>query len=255
MKRPRLARALTRLTRRAGFEVVRYPGGKSHWRRIAALLAARGVDVVLDVGANTGQYARALRRAGYGRRIVSFEPSESAHRELEHAASGDPRWQVAPAMALGERCGEATLHVNASSDMSSLLPMREEMARHLDSDRVIDTRRVPVQRLDAIWEQFIAAGETVFLKCDTQGTEMAVLEGAGTRLDAVAGLQLELSLAPIYEQEPPWLEALARVQAMGFEPHLVIPGYFSRSMQRMLQFDAVLMRPPPRAAPAPPASA
>lgn len=249
MRLSRAARLVSRLTRRAGFEVVRYPGGKTHWRRVATLLEEREINLVLDVGANTGQYARTLRAAGYRHRIVSFEPLVEAHRELERAARDDPLWQVAGPTALGGIGGEATLNVNSSSDMSSLLPMRVSIARHLDSDRVIETRRVPVQRLEALWEKLVSEGERVFLKCDTQGSELAVLEGTGARIGEVTGLQLELSLVPIYQGEPSYLETLERVHALGFEPYLVIPGYFSRSMGRMLQFDAVLMRPAGAAAP------
>ena len=91
-------------------------------RHVAWLLRELEVNVVLDVGANLGQYAQSLRANGYTGRIVSFEPVPHIAEELEKSAAEDPDWQVLR-YALGERDETAEIHVAVGQGrLSSLLP-------------------------------------------------------------------------------------------------------------------------------------
>ena len=64
--------------------------------------------VVIDVGANTGQYAHQLRSSGYGGKIVSFEPVKDAFEFLSENAKHDPNWITIQA-ALGSQVGRHQL--------------------------------------------------------------------------------------------------------------------------------------------------
>ncbi|MGI9301406.1 MAG: FkbM family methyltransferase, partial [Gammaproteobacteria bacterium] len=189
----------------------------------------------------TGQYATALRHAGFDGRIVSFEPLTQAHARLIRVADGDPLWTIAPRMAIGAAHGETTIHVSAESDMSSILPLREDTERKLASSRYIGRETIPMRTLDELWDDY-ADSAGVFVKIDTQGYEDKVLDGLGERIDAVRGAQLELALTPLYEGETLYRDMLDRLARHELTPHLIIPGYYSRHHQRMLQFDAVFFR-------------
>src|SRR5688572_4694911 len=135
------------------------------------LMAGRGVDLVLDVGANIGQFAIRTRRAGYEGRIVSFEPLESAFAELGEAAGSDPDWEIRR-HALGSSEGEAEINVSRNSYSSSMLGINE---RHLASDpdsEYVATERIEVRRLDSIWDEVSAGARQPFLKLDVQGFEL-----------------------------------------------------------------------------------
>ena len=75
---------------RLGVDVV----GTTHWNHSALrrlkLIRDHGIDLVFDVGANAGQYAKELRDLGYAGRIVSFEPLSAAFEKLRAAAGRDP---------------------------------------------------------------------------------------------------------------------------------------------------------------------
>ncbi len=84
---------IKRIVRRLGYDIERRD--LSHPARRAAAMQTRGVDLVLDIGANLGQYVDRLRDFGYDGRIVSFEPLPDAFRVLEDAHRHDVAGAVA----------------------------------------------------------------------------------------------------------------------------------------------------------------
>lgn len=217
------------------------PPSKSS-RNLATLLAHHRIDLVLDVGANIGQYAERLRRAGYEGRIVSFEPQVDVHAVLTRAAAEDPAWSIAPPMAIGDCAEPLTLNVSAQSDMSSAYPMTDEMARLLSSAAYTGRVTVPQARLDAIFDEFAAPGDRVLLKSDTQGYDGVVLDGAAAVLDRILAIQLELAIVPVYVGEPTYLDMIDRLSGLGYAPALFIPGYFNRRTARLIAMDGVFVR-------------
>lgn len=235
-----MARPFRKLLRRFGLDYIKSP--IDHWRRIAGMLDHFAITVLLDVGANTGQYVGYLRAAGWPGRVVSFEPVAGVHAELAANAAADPAWQVAPAMALGSADGEAEITVSNESDMSSLLPLRDEILAVSPSAGASGTERVKVRTLDGIFDEYVGADDRAFLKIDTQGFERAVLDGARASLPRISGLQVELSLIALYEGEALWRELVDRLEGEGFDLRFVLPGYYDRHLHRMLQIDGVFFR-------------
>lgn len=220
------------------------PPGSAETEHLIELLRAQRVDHVLDVGANLGQYARSLRQAGYLGKITSFEPVAETHRALAGLAKADPNWAVAPQMALGARTGQVTMHVSNRSDMSSIMKIEAATLEAIPRAFETATEDVPLNRLDAVFDRFVDPGDTVFLKLDTQGSEFSILQGAEAILPRLIGLQIELSLFPLYEGEVTYLEIIRLVEDRGFAAHLFLPGYFSRRLNRQLQIDGIFFRPP-----------
>lgn len=220
------------------------PRAASDEDRLQQLLARHGINLVIDVGANEGQYAERLRAAGYVSRIVSFEPGSQAHGVVSAAAADDPAWTVAPRMALGAADGTATLHLSRRSDMSSLKPMRDVTRETFPKAPMVAQETVEVRRLDHVFDTVVGARpeDRVYLKIDTQGSEAEILSGAGDVLRRIIGLQIEMSLVPLYEGEPGYLALLNQVHEMGFDLHFVVPGYFSRRLACQLQIDGVFFR-------------
>jgi FkbM family methyltransferase len=237
------AKALVRKALRgAGWHMHRYSPATVPEAQIHALLAHHCVDLVLDVGANAGQYAETLRDSGYSGRILSFEPLESAWATCTERARGDALWTVAPRMALGAVEDTVTLNVAGNSASSSILPMRDT---HLDAaphSAYVGQETVPLHRLDRVAVDAITAAEQPFLKIDTQGYERPVLEGATGVLDRIVGVQLEISLTALYEGSATLAEILALMERYGFAVHALLPAFTDTRTGRMLQVDGLFFR-------------
>ena len=235
-------RLLQPIARRLGYDLTPRKKAKSPNAQLAALLKHHHVDTVLDVGANVGQYGQRLRDWGYDGRIVSFEPLSSAHAKLSAQSAPDPKWLVAPRMAIGDIDGEIDIQVSAETDMSSILPQSELMKQISPTSKIEHTERVPIHRLDSLWNDYVKAEDRVLLKVDTQGFEPQVLDGSEALMTRLIGLQLEMSLLPIYEGERDYLTIIQRLAASGFTLQLMLPGYFERKLGRMLEIDGVFVR-------------
>ncbi|MCA1707338.1 MAG: FkbM family methyltransferase [Actinobacteria bacterium] len=232
---------LRRVLHRAGFDLVRTLGEGHLLKQAARVMEDRHVGVVLDVGANTGQWARAIRALGYHGRIVSCEPLSDAYRTLEAAARGDDLWTVIN-VALGEEPGETVIHVADNSQSSSILEM---LPAHREADPrsgYIRDQPVRVATLDAAVLETCAGMEPIFLKIDAQGYEDRILNGADTTLKSVVGMQIELSLVALYEGEPLIEEMIASVRSLGFVPTSLEPNFRSKETSRLLQVDGLFVR-------------
>jgi FkbM family methyltransferase len=210
---------------------------------VADLLRLHRVNCVIDVGANRGQYALALRRAGYAGRIVSFEPVPATFAELEAAAAGDPRW-TARQCALGAADGSTTMNV-VHGTMSSVLPATAFGARRYPRLRAPQPLEVPVRRLDGLLDELLAGLDAPrpFLKLDTQGYDLEAFAGLGERAGELVGLQSEVSVMPIYEGMPAMAEAIAVFEAAGFALTALHPVSREDATARVIEFDCVMVRP------------
>jgi FkbM family methyltransferase len=232
-------------SRAAGFDLQRFHPATSRVAQQKAMLAHHGIDLILDVGANVGQYGLELRREiGYTGRIVSFEPMKSAHETLCRTAAKHVLWSVAPRAAIGAAEGTVTLNISRNVVSSSVLPMLSTHSDVAPASRYVGTEVVSVTTLDAIAPEYLRPDSAVLLKIDTQGYESEVLDGAARTLERVRGLQLELSLVPLYAGQKLMPELISRVSALGFELWGADCAFADPSSGRTLQIDATFFRAP-----------
>lgn len=250
-------RIVRRGLRRAGLTVQRYSPATVSDAQVQALLRHHRVDLVIDVGANAGQYAQSIRAAGYTERIISFEPLPGPWRECATRAERDPLWSMGPRAALGATNGTVEIHVAGNSVSSSLLPMNEAHQSAAPDSSYVGRECVQMLRLDQAAAEAVDAATRPFLKIDTQGYEGEVLKGAAGILDRVIGIQLEISLVPLYDGGSTFADLLQMMERAGFAPYALLPGFTDLQSGRMLQVDGIFFREPsqPHAGSQPHASA
>ena len=210
--------------------------------QIVASLKKFEIDLVLDVGANAGQFASGIRQYGYEGRIVSFEPLSQAHAELRKSSAEDPLWEAHPRCALGDHVGEVEINIAGNSQSSSILPMLESH-RSAVPDSAYQGREVaPIKTLDVVAGRYLDDAHAVFLKIDTQGFEWQVLDGARDTLPHIKGILVELSLVPLYAGQHLWQEIINRLEAEGFTLWAFQPGFSDQVSGRSLQVDGIFYR-------------
>ena len=231
---------LKKIFRSIGFEVNRYNPLDSDSALLQKFLVCQQIDLVLDVGANTGQYASMLRNLGYKNKIISFEPQEEAYLHLSINSANDKLWDIAPRSAIGAEDDEIVINLSKNSVSSSVLPILDSLIEYAPETEYFGRETVLLFKLDTITKPFlIESFNSILLKIDVQGFEKSVIQGSLEILPLVNALQLELSLVPLYENQVLLYEMIGILSKLGFEAYAIIPGFTDIKTGRMLHVDGI----------------
>ena len=206
-----------------------------------SLLSSNEIDVVFDIGANEGQFGRQMRHDGYKGRIISFEPVAEVYEKLVVNARDDARWETVNC-ALGSYDGKAEMNVAMNTVSSSLLNM---LPRHLEGapqSRYVRREQICVRRIDSIIDNYLKSGERLYAKIDTQGFEGAVIEGGENSLNRICGIELEMSLVPLYEGEMLIGGMIDLLSKKKYALVSIKPVYRDVSTHELLQVDGIFFQ-------------
>lgn len=212
--------------------------GEFQLKRLFALL---DVDMVFDIGGNTGQYGMQIRKdIGYRGAMFSFEPMPHAAERIRFAARSDTAWQVKEC-AVDDVRGRARFNIMAGDQFSSLLaPSKEFEGRFHGQHSVMRTVDVEVITLgDAVTQA--PSFSRGLLKLDTQGTELRLLRGGFDSLSFFPAIQMEVGFQMLYEGEGRYTEVVDQLDEWGYRLSALFPnnqGHFPH----LLEMDAVFLR-------------
>jgi FkbM family methyltransferase len=233
---------IRKIARYFGVEITRHRPSTSAQKQICKALELAGINVVFDVGANEGQFARGIREYGFEGKIVSFEPLSSARRKMLAFSARDDNWHVHEQAAIGDQDGEVEIYIAGNSVSSSLLPMLKSHASAAPGSAYVDAERVQISKLDSIASQYLSPAANLFIKIDTQGFEWQVLDGGSETLNQALGVLCELSLLPLYEGQRLWLDIVERLDEQGFTLWAVQQGFTDPRTGQSLQMDGIFLR-------------
>jgi FkbM family methyltransferase len=240
-----LGKSVTEMASKRGYEII--PFWKmadrpliDHLRRV---FAQYGIDTVIDVGANKGQFHDLVRNeVGFRGQIHSFEPVSGYVQGLERKAIGDSEWKVHP-YALGSEPGTAEINVTQSPGLNSFLaPRTDVVAGFWNDDSITHVEKVTIRTLDEVMadEGIDCSRQGVYLKLDTQGFDLEVIKGASRSIGGIRGLQTEASIRPIYHGMPTYDETIQKLNELGF----ALSGMFpvtSDAALRLVELDFVFI--------------
>ena len=178
-----------------------------------AALAARGFAprLIVDGGANVGDFTRAASAICPAARIAMIEPQPACQAALAGLAA-DPRYTL-HAVALGRTAGTLKLAIDPDS-VTTGAHIAPEYAGQ-SSENLVE---IAVATLDAVLGANLPASDRTLLKLDLQGWEMEAFLGAEASLPAIEVILTEVSF---YKQayEPDIADLIAHLHARGFALH------------------------------------
>ena len=229
---------------RVGFELRRFSVEQSENARFISMLRTHNVNLIFDVGANAGQFGVLLREIGFDGKIVSFEPLSDARECLLNISRNDPMWQIALQTAIGEENGEIEIQIAGNSQSSSVLDMLDTHVRAAPDSKYIGKEKVALRTLDSIAPDYMDSNSIAFIKIDTQGYETQVMNGAKKLMSQIVGLQVEISLVPLYKGQCLFDEMLKKLKNDGFELWSISTVFSDPNTAQLLQVDATFFRVP-----------
>ncbi|WP_274649482.1 FkbM family methyltransferase [Paenibacillus humicola] len=205
------------------------------------ILSSGGITAFLDCGANTGAFANYIRHSGYGGTMISFEPASAEFAQLSHLASRDPNW-VCRQVALGAEEGVARFYLAGNSESSSLLPMLDRHLASAPESQYTGTEIVRVKRLDTVCAGLLPGEQSIYLKLDVQGNEMAVMRGARRILERTTAIEIELAFAQLYEGQMLYDEMIACLKQLGFTLFCYESNFTDPGTGEVLEVNGIFLR-------------
>ena len=178
------------------------------------ILRMRSYAMVVDIGANRGQFALAVRHYFPGSRIISFEPlptPSSTFRRIFRNDKGIILYQV----AIAPYEGEEEIHISKRDDSSSLLPITSTQSDLFPGTEESGKAKIYAAPLT----KYIKLDEIVspaLLKLDVQGYELEALRGCKELLPRFDSIYVECSFVELYQGQALAHEVIAYLSDSGF---------------------------------------
>jgi len=225
-----------------GYDISRFKPTLHPLARRKKILESYGIDTVLDIGANAGQFAQQIRgELGYANRIISFEPLTSAFESLKENAKDDLNWETYN-FALGDTDEKQEINIAGNSLSSSLLGMLPAHLMAAPDSKYIGKEEIEVRRLDSIFDDLCGSNNKIYMKVDTQGFEKKVLRGAENSLMQIDLVQMEMSLVPLYEGETLFDEMCVLMREKGYSLLAIETGFSDEKSCQLMQVDGIFHR-------------
>jgi len=225
---------------RLGFDIIRI---KNSPKQTLCGLRALPIQTVIDVGANTGQFASKISQVFPKASLYCFEPLSGPFKALERWALEQDGRVKAFNVALGESEGPVEMFFHAKhSSSSSLLASTAITKTYYPLTESQTPVRVKLTTLDNALSSVIRLMKPkVLVKLDVQGFEDRVIRGGSKTLSLAAACVLEISVDNLYYGQANFKEVILLLDHMGF--------YYAGNLEQVyasdghvIYFDAVFVR-------------
>ena len=201
----------------------------------------RDIRTVIDIGANTGQFAAMVHRLCPNAKIYSFEPVPNCFPELERTLSGIPGARAFP-LALGDTATKTWMNRSRFTPCSSLLAGTGDLGEDYPDAAVVDKFEVHVVRLDDVLGAEVLEPE-ILIKLDVQGYEIPAICGGPEIISKAAIVAVEVCFfRRLYENQPLFDEVYSVLRDRGFSYRGNADQMARKLDGRIVEADAIFER-------------
>jgi FkbM family methyltransferase len=235
-----LRSALKAMFHRLGLDIIHI---KNSPKQTLCGLRSLPIQTVIDVGANTGQFARQISKIFPQAKMYCFEPLPEPFKALERwALEQDGRVKTFN-VALGESEGTVEMFFHAKhSSSSSLLASTAITKTYYPLTESQIPVRVKLTTLDNALSSVIRLLKPeILLKLDVQGYEDRVIRGGSKTLNLATACVLEVSVDTLYYGQTDFKEVIILFDKMGFHYAGNLEQVYA-SDGHVIYFDAVFVK-------------
>ncbi len=184
------------------------------------LIRILSIDLIIDGGANIGQWASLVNKEFSKTEIWSFEPTKKAFEVLKETSSVHNQYWKIFNLGLGDKSGEFLINIASNSaESSSLLSPGSNIDYLYPNLQFSETESIKVILLDDLLSEL--SNRLIYLKLDVQGYESKVFAGARKVLQNTKVIEFESSFSPLYSGETAHHPLVAELMEYGFIPWFV----------------------------------
>lgn len=215
--------------------------------QIGRLMSEYGIELMIDVGANTGQYSGTqIGYCDFAGEIIAFEPVPKFYKRLQEVFEywSEKLKLTAINAAVGEVPGKLEMNIGSGhGGTSSLLDQTDNLATVApDASFKGDKMFVDVVRIDEYFADADFTSRRTMLKMDVQGFEMSVLRSCGKRLQDFILIQSEFGGIEMYKGQAKPSELFGFMEENGFTPIIMFNNFKCQGTASYYDFDVIFAR-------------
>jgi FkbM family methyltransferase len=193
-------------------------------------LYMKEIKLVLDIGANMGQYGVILRASGYSENIWSFEPVLNSYLKLEKKSKKDSKWSVYN-YAVAGTSETKNFYVYDNFGMASSFSKPEGGRNELtDGTKIVETIELVPIKFSELLEKASKKFSSYAIKMDIQGFEGVLLNSVKLPTQ-VKVIQIEISIFSFYENTPDLTDIFHLLRDQEFKLLGFIPEKFNKNRE------------------------
>ena len=229
-----IKRIIKTMFRVFGIDIKKINPAKYSW------LKQYNIATVIDIGANTGQFAKFIHKELPSANIISFEPISECYNKLKKKMKSASNFQAFN-YALGDIDDSVEMKINNFTPSSSLLSIANLHIQTFPFTTEKSIRRVKVKRLDDIAES-LDCKDNLLIKIDVQGYEDRVIKGGQNIISSAKMLIIETSFQLLYKGQPMFEDIYDNIISMGFKYAGAFEQLRSPCNGSVLQADAIFIK-------------